>query len=257
MAISSTRTLPAVMKVLRGLLRGKGLRISDIAKALAVSETSVKRWFAGQGLTTDRLEDLCALAGTNLIEVTALVTPPPPDLSLELTLAQEQALTESTLLSFLFVAVLNGVPPEDLSTDFGVPAELIEPQLQRLERLALIDRLPDGRIRCRVDRRVQLRRGPMQRQFERHLKWQFMEMDFTDVDAVFAAGVYKLSPSGFARLEELIARFRQDLQDLAEDDRRHARMSKSWYAVLLAARPFIARRFKAYASAQTDDVGRA
>lgn len=252
MPAPAQRQLPAMLDHLRRMLRANGFTIHTIAQKLAVSDATVKRWFQGLGLAADRLEDLCHLAGMTLPELAEIASAPPRELANDLTLAQEQALTESTFLSFLFFMVMSGWPPRDLHDDFGVPIEQIEAQLDRLERLALIDRLPGGRVRSRVDRRVAWRRGPMRQHFEQHMKRQFMEIDFGDPATIYTAETAKLSVSGLARLEELLQRFRLDVQDLADEDRRHSLLSRQWNMVLVAVRPLDVSRLYALAEASRD-----
>ena len=248
MAPTPDRQLPQLLSALRKILRASGLSIRQIATRMEVSEATVKRWFQGQGLAIDRLEELCALAGTSFRELVDLAGEPPRELAHQLTLAQEQALTDNTLLSFLFFMILSGWPPRDLHDEFGVPMERIEAELQRLERLALIDRLPGGRVRSRIDRRVAWRRGPMRKHFEQHMKRQFMEIDFGDPTTLFASESAKLSAVGVARLEELFQRFRLDVQELADDDRRNSLLSRDWYMLLFASRPIDTSRLKALAA---------
>ena len=243
------RQLPVMLDHLRRLLRANGLTIHAIARRMAVSDATVKRWFQGLGLAADRLEELCHLAGVTLPELAEMASTPPRELANDLTLAQEQALTESTFLSFLFFMIMSGWPPHDLHDDFGVPTDLIDAQLGRLERLALIDRLPGGRVRRRVDRRVAWRRGPMRQHFEQHMKQQFMEIDFGDPATIYTAETAKLSVSGLARLEELLQRFRIDVQELADEDRRHSLLSRQWNMVLVAVRPMDVSRLRAMAEA--------
>jgi transcriptional regulator with XRE-family HTH domain len=243
------RQLDTWIAVLRRLLRAGGFGVREIAREMGVSPATVKRWFAGQGLAADRLEELCGLAGVTLGELAELAAQPPRELARDLTLAQEQALTESPFLSFLFFSVMNGWPPSDFHHDFGVPMEAIEQQLRRLERLALIDRTPAGRVRSRIDRRILWRRGPMRKHFERHLKAQFVEMDYGDPAAIYTAETMKLSSAGLAQVEERIERFRQDLQHLADEDRRRSLLPRTWYALLVAARPLDMRALKDVSSA--------
>jgi len=232
-----SRELDAWMVVLRRLLRAGGFGVRETAERLGVSQATVKRWFSGRGLAVDRLEDLCRLAGLTLGELAELAAQPPRGVATQLTLAQEQALTESPFLSFLFFSVMSGWPPGDLHEDFGVPLEVIEAQLRRLERLALIDRTAAGHVRSRVDRRILWRRGPMRRHFDRHLKGQFVEMDYGDPAAIYMVETMKLSSAGLAQVEERIEQFRQDLQRLADEDRRRSRLPRAWHALLVAARP--------------------
>lgn len=231
----SERQLTTFLTVLRRLLRANGLSLREIAERMDVGEATVKRWFAGQGLAADRLEDLCALAGISLGELAELAMRPLQGQSTQVTLAQEEALTESPLLSFLFFSILSGWPPSDLNRELGISMKLIETLLYRLERLALIDRLPGGRVRSRVDRRT-IWRGPLRRHFEQHMKHWFLEMDYSDPAAIYTVETTKLSPTGLARLQELIERFRRDVQELADDDRRHSLLPKRWHATLVVTR---------------------
>ncbi len=150
-----------------------------LATELGVGEASIKRWLAGQGLAFARFEQLAALAETSIAELARATEAPADHLAQELTLAQERALSEDAFLSFLFIAVLGGHGPDEIMQDFGLPARQIEAALIRLERLALIDRLPGGRTRALVDRAIIWRKSPMRRLFETQMKPQFLAMDFS------------------------------------------------------------------------------
>ena len=119
--------------------------------------------------------------------------------------------------------------------DFALPARQIEAALVRLERLALIDRLPGGRTRALVDRAIIWRKSPMRRLFETQMKPQFLAMDFSADDAVYASEVVKLSAVGAAQLAELIEAHRRAVQAMAEKDSQTAHLPRQWYAMLCAA----------------------
>ena len=82
----------------------------------------MKRWLAGKGLTIDRLERMAQLCGLVLGDLAREAEECPGDLAHELTLAQEKALSTNIFLSFLFMALLGGVPAEEVAADFNVPA---------------------------------------------------------------------------------------------------------------------------------------
>jgi transcriptional regulator with XRE-family HTH domain len=225
-----------LLDALRRTLRRRGLRHADLAREFGVGEASIKRWLKGDGLTLAGLENLAGLAGLTLAELAQLADRPPDTLSRELTLAQEKALSEDELLSFVFIVTLAGESWQDIIDDFGVPEAAVAAALARLDKLALIDMLPDGRVRPRVVRDIIWRKAPMRAQFEARMKPQFMAMDFAAADAVYASDVHKLSDRGAAMLAELLERHRRELAALADDDRRTSRLPRRWYAVLLAAR---------------------
>lgn len=234
----------AMLAALRRALRAGGWTAKRLAVRFDASEASVKRWLAGRGLTLARLEALARLAELSLAELAEAARRPPRELAQELTLAQEQALSEDAVLSFLFMVIVGGEPWEDFARDFDLPERLIEAALARLEKLALIDRLSGGRVRATVDRNVLWRKSPLRERFEALMKPQFVSMDFAALDAVYASEVVKLSDEGAARLAEAIERHRRELHRLVEDDRRTSVLPRNWHAVLFAARPLDGRGLK-------------
>lgn len=229
---SKTLALP-----LKKALKAQGWTARLVAERLNVGEATAKRWLGGKGLTVDRLEQLCALANLSLSDLAERSETQQSDLAQELTLAQERALSRDALLAFLFIIILGGTPVSEVEKDFALTPDLTEAALQQLERLALIDRFRDGRIRPRVDRAILWRKTPMRAMFEDRMKAQFLAMDFADPQSVYASEVIKLSAVGAAQLAELIEQHRREIQSLAERDRRDMRLDRQWYALLSAMRP--------------------
>lgn len=229
-----SKSLPAALKV---ALKAEGWTGRAIAEQFNIGEATVKRWLSGKGLTLERLEQLCGLANISLAELAQRAEAPHSGLAQELTLAQERALSRDPVLAFLFITLLGGTPLAELEADFAFPAEQMQAALNQLERLALIDRLRDGRIRPRVDRAILWRKSPMRTMFEERMKEQFLAMDFADPDAVYVSDVIKLSAAGAAQLAELIENHRREIQALAQSDRAIMRLNRQWYALLSAMRP--------------------
>ncbi len=227
----------ALLAALRLHLRRNGWTARRLAGELGVGEATAKRWLAGKGLTLDKLDVLAGLCGVTLAELAREAEGPSSGLAQELTLAQERALSSDIFLSFLFMTILGGNTPEEIVADFSVPAATMDLALSRLERLALIDRLPGGKVRPLVDRAIIWRKTPMRSLFEQHMKRQFMAMDFAADDAIYASEVVKLSAQGAARLAELIEQHRRDVQALAERDREETLLPRRWFGMLCALRP--------------------
>jgi transcriptional regulator with XRE-family HTH domain len=226
----------ALLDALRRALRRRALRIGDVAQHFGVGEASIKRWLKGDGLTLARLEALAALAGMTLAELAQAAEAPADHMRRELTLAQEKALSDDDLLSLVFIVILAGEAWQDVIADFGVPPTAVEAALNRLDKLALIDLLPGGRVRPLIVRDIIWRKAPMRAQFEARMKPQFLAMDFSAPDAVYASDVFKLSDRGAAMLAELLEKHRREMQALAAEDRRTSRLARRWHAVLTAAR---------------------
>ena len=220
---------------LRRMLRSVGWTQAALATELGVGSATVKRWLHGRGLTLQMLGRLCALAHTIFAELSDESRSKAHGQD-DLTLAQEEALTRDANLSTIFFLIVNGWPPSEAVEGFRIPAEVIERHVERLERLALVDRLPGGRVRAKLRPDHAWQRAPMRRHFEQHMKPMFFSIDYGDPETIFGAETLKLSPLGVAMLRERIEAFRGDLRAIATEDRRNATLPAEWYGVLAVAR---------------------
>lgn len=229
-------TSAGMLAVLRRHLRQAGWTSGRIAHDLAIGEATAKRWLAGKGLTLDRLERLAALAGMTIADLAREAEDAPQGLAPELTLAQERALSADIFISFLFMAILGGIQPDEIMADFALPPRMMEIALLKLERLALIDRLRGRRARALVDRAMVFRKPPLRSLFEQHMKQSFFELDYAALETRYATEVVKLSDVGAAQLAELIEKFRGDVQALSNHDRETTSLPRTWYGVLSVMR---------------------
>jgi transcriptional regulator with XRE-family HTH domain len=223
----------ALLDALRRALRRAGWTQARLAEELGVGTATVKRWLHGRGLGFTTLARLAALADTSLAELAEDGHRRDQN---QLTLAQEEALTQDAALSTVFFLIINGWPASEAVDAFHIPAETVERAIARLERLALVDRLAGGRIRARIDPRHSWQRAPMRQHFERHLKQLFFSLDYGDPDTIFGSEMVKLSPIGVARIRDRIEQLRSELRAIARDDQRSAALPGEWFAVLAVAR---------------------
>lgn len=229
-------TSATLLSVLRRHLRQEGWTAVRLAGQLQVSEATAKRWLAGKGLTLDRLDRLAALAGLSLADLVRKTEEAPQGLARQLTLAQERALSSDVFLSFLFMAILAGVQPDEILADFALPSRMMEAALLKLERLALIDRLRQGRARALVDRALVFRKAPLRSLFERHMKQIYFELDYAAPETNYTSEMVKLSDVGAALMAELIEKLRAEVQALSDRDRETAILPRKWYGMLSVMR---------------------
>jgi transcriptional regulator with XRE-family HTH domain len=225
----------ALLAQLRGELRRQRFTANAIADRLGVAEPTIRRWLRGQGLTLERLDQLCALAG---IDIRDLVAAAPDSGAARFTLAQERVLAADRGLAFLFFSILNGWQPDDFEQEFGLPPARVDAYLVRLTRLGLIDIGIHGRVRPLTARAVAWRRGgPLAVAFDRTVKHLFLTMNFGAGDAHYVADMVKLSPAGRARVHALFEALRLDIHLLAEQDRAAKLDRYDWSALFMLVRP--------------------
>jgi transcriptional regulator with XRE-family HTH domain len=234
--IRSQNESAAMLNVLRRQLRLNGWTARKLAAQFSIGEATAKRWLNGRGLTLERLEALASLCGMTLAALAREAEQPDPGLARQLTLAQERALSTDIFLSFLFMTLLGGATAEEIAEDFDVPSQQMDAALQKLERLALVDRLPGGRVRPLIDRAIVWRKSPMRSLFELYMKPEFMTMNFAAAEAVYASELMKLSAQGASTLAEMIEQHRRDVQAMAERDRTETNLPRTWCIMFCAAR---------------------
>jgi transcriptional regulator with XRE-family HTH domain len=96
----------ALIETLKTCLKTNGITYSDIATELNLSESSVKRLFSTRDFSLNRLESICKLMNMEIGEVFQLMNEQQFELQ-QLTLQQEQEITEDLSLLLVTVCVLN------------------------------------------------------------------------------------------------------------------------------------------------------
>jgi transcriptional regulator with XRE-family HTH domain len=229
-----------LIDTLKRLFRARGLTYRDIAAGMSVSEVTVKRWFSSQNMTLRTVEELCDLANITLADLMELATRDSDPRLKKLSMEQEQALAESTLMSFIFALLLNGWSAEELRRECEIDEALLVRYLVRLDRLRLIDLLPGNIVRLLTKRDIEWRRdGPVRKMFSLYVKQYLDDMDFNDPEALWVADSVRLSKDALVRLQGMFIDFQRNVRALADADRSQQGGDKSWYSVLAAACPLV------------------
>jgi transcriptional regulator with XRE-family HTH domain len=228
-----------LLKVLKRLFKSRGLRYADIASALGLSHTTLKRRLAGIGLTIPFVEALADLVDATLPELFELANSDVDTRVRRLTLEQENALHADVRLGFIFSRLQLGWSAKEIQEECRIPEVRLIPYLVRLEKLGLIDLFPGDRIRRKTAREIEWRKhGPMWHSVDRYLKDIFTMTDSDDVDLSRRIAVVRLSAPSVAQIDRLFHDVQAEIRRLAQDDRRVPTEEKTWYALLLGARPF-------------------
>jgi transcriptional regulator with XRE-family HTH domain len=235
MAFSQDRQFPLLMDNLKLHLKAQGLRQRDIADRLGVGLATVKRWLAGDGLTTRRLEDLCDLAKIELFELVEMTARGHSGKAERFTPSQERALGKDPRLFFIFFSLLNGWPPEECERELRISSQTMQAQLQMLVRLGLIDVLSGGRIRVLTTRMVSWRKdGPVAKHFE--ARQSFVDVENAE-DALTMSDFVRLTETAVVQVRRLTEELRREIHRIAQVDRHDPDLERTWYGVLFFARP--------------------
>lgn len=168
----------ALIGTLKQLLRKSRITYADIARHLSMSEANVKRLFTTQRLTLPRLEAICELLQLQLSDLFEIHEESRQRIT-SLDLNQERELVADAKLLLVAVSVRNHLSFDDIINNYNISeAECIR-YLARLDRLRIIELLPQNRIRLLIDENFSwIPNGPIEQFFNLKIQSQFLKSRF-------------------------------------------------------------------------------
>jgi len=242
-----------LLNALKKCLRAKGLGYRDVARALGISESSVKRIFSQRSFTLERLEQVCRFLDMSVYDLARLTRLDTDDEITRLTLEQEEGLAEDPLALTYFYLMLTGRTPEKIAREFGLDARQQTTMLVRLSRLKLVELYPNNSGRLRTTRRVEwLRNGPIRKLYQKQVTAAFMDSRFEGGDEEFRYETGELSESSVKVLLKKLEKLSREFDELADLDINMPPSKKTAYALLVGFRPW---NYWSVLESTADDMG--
>jgi len=224
---------------LKRCLKARGLTYLDVAHALKLSEASVKRLFAKQSFSIQRLEQVCRMLDMSFSELARINDMDREERRTTLSLQQEKELASDPVLLSYFYLLLNGWESERIAERFELlPSHQVR-LLARLDRLGLIELQVNNRVRMLTSRRIQWRKeGAVRQLYEREVKQAFLHDEFAGSGSHFAFESAELTPESARMVQRKLVRVQQDFDELAELDAKLPHTEKRGYGLMVALRPW-------------------
>ena len=234
--MSQTKDL---LNALKKCLRAKGLTYRDVAKALQLSEASVKRIFSEQTFSVSRLEDVCRFLDMSIYDLARLTRQTVEDEVTRLSVSQEQGLADDPLVLTYFYLLLTGRTPEKIASEFGLDDRQQNTMLVRLSRLKLVELYPTNNGRLLTGRRIDWRLdGPIRRMYEKEVQEAFLDSRFAAQDETFRFETGELSDASVKVILKKIERLTQDVDYYCELDITTPAAQKKAMALMIGFRPW-------------------
>jgi transcriptional regulator with XRE-family HTH domain len=225
-------------------LKAQGLTYRDVAAALDLSEASVKRVFARETFTVERLAQIAHLLGFTLAELLAESASEVPKLHV-LRSDQEAKLVGDEKLLLVAVCALNRWTAEEISAEYRLGRAEVLKYLLVLDRMGVIELLPGDRIRPLVARDFDwLPDGPIRRYFMEHALGDFLGSEFSEAEETleFAQGL--LTEPALAQLRQELRRLRARMAALHEESTAAPLAQRRGIGLMLALRRWEPTSFK-------------
>lgn len=236
----------ALIGVLKQALKSHRLTYADVGKALEMSEANVKRLFATNRFTLNRLEEICQIMQMELSDLFELYDNSRQRIA-QLTHAQETELIRDEKLLIVAIAVRNQFSFADILSYYQLTEVECIQCLAKLDRLKIIDLLPGNRIKLRVAEDFRwLADGPIERYFESQLQSQFFASHFNGEheQRLFLHGLLSESAT-----QQMINKLQSLANEFTERLRQDAKLpieQRQPIGAMLAIRPWEADLFQSY-----------
>ena len=203
---------------LKRYLKAHGVTYAALGKQLGLSESSVKRLFARQSFSLQRLEQILNQLGLEIADLVALMNERREFLT-ELTPEQEDALLADPKQLLLTYLLINGWALADITSTFAIDGAEAERLLIRLHRARIIELLPFNRVKLLTARNFTWRKdGPVQKFFKGEVQREFLDSSFAGPGEHlrFVAGL--LTHASLAQLQQSVDRLAREFDELVRRD---------------------------------------
>lgn len=229
-------TTADLVLALKAELKAARMTYADLAHALGMAESSVKRMLARGEMPLSRVDAVCRALKLDFADLARRVADAQP-LMAEMTQAQEQAVVADKKLLLVAICVLSQWTLEQITGEYRLSeAEGIQ-YLAQLDRIGIIELRPLNRYRLKLAKTFRWRpHGPVMTYFREHALVDYYAGGFDGPGEgllmVHGAISRALAPSFMERMQRVAQDFAQ--QHLA--DQKLAEADREGYTLLLAMR---------------------
>jgi DNA-binding Xre family transcriptional regulator len=224
--------------------KARGMTYADVARALEISEATVKRIFAVKNCSLERLDSLCELVQVDLAEL-ARGTPKESRLVNRLTQAQEEELMSDPALLLVAVCALHQMRAEEIVETYKLTDAQCLELLLRLERIGILELHERNRIRLRISRTFSwIPDGPIMR-YVRSQMADFFDHGFGAAGELMRMISVRVAAEAQVALLRQIEQIAREYSEQHNADARLPLEQRQPVSVLLAVRSWEPVLFKA------------
>lgn len=226
----------ALLKTLKKALKAQGITYKKVAEQVHLSEASVKRLFSQNDMSLKRIEQISNLAGYTLLDLLGLMQEEKEYITM-LTPEQEESLLQDPLLLLMTFLLVNHWKLNEIVDHYEISTHRLTNILAKLDKLRLIELLPNNRIKLLTARNFAWRkRGPVQTFIQQQVLTDFLKSKFdqSEQHLRFIGGL--LSESSHQKAKDLIEQFIKSFDHLVASDIKLPLASKKGYGCVIAYR---------------------
>jgi transcriptional regulator with XRE-family HTH domain len=240
----------ALVDSLKRQLKLRGITYADLASKIGMSEASVKRMFSQKNFTLQRLDEILKAAQINFHDIATTLQDEPKLIS-RLTYAQEKEIIDNPKLFIVAVSALNLIDIERMLMLYHITESEIIKCLTRLDKIGFLELLPNNRVKLLVSRTFGwIPDGPIQTYFREQAYNDYLDSKFDGEHELMRFVTVMLSKQSVAALLERLKQVAREFSQQHQEDAKLPFEEKYPISLMLAARPWRPKTFKALARSE-------
>lgn len=242
--MSTTATL---ITVLKRELKQAHMTYADLARALNMAESSVKRMFSLGDMSLSRVDEICQVLDLDFADVAQQVATTQPEVS-ELTLAQEQAVIADEKLLLVAICVLSRWSLAQIVAHYTFTEAEAIGYLTQLDRIGVIELRPLNRYRLKLGKSMRWQpNGPVMQFFRDNALMDYFSGSFAPADEDLTLTYGSISPKALPAFLKRVQKLASDFADQHQQDSKLTSAARQGYTMVMAIRRWELALLKAYA----------
>jgi hypothetical protein len=240
--MSSSRDL---VQALKAELRRAGITYAQLAPALGMAESSVKRSFAKGDMPLSRIDAVLAVLKMDFAELARQVAARQPPRH-ELTLAQEKAVVADPRLLLVAICALSQWTFEQIVQTYALSEAEAVAALTALDRIGILELKAHNRYRLKIDKTFRWRaHGPVMAYFRAHAVGDYYAGGFDGEGELLLLVHGQVHPAQALAFNDRLQRLAQDFAHQHLADRALPAADRRPYTIVVGMRSWLFAPFRA------------
>jgi DNA-binding Xre family transcriptional regulator len=237
-------TTQALVDQIKTELKLAGITYAQLAPAIGMAESSVKRMFAKGDMPLARVDEICRVLKLDFADLARKVAEAQP-LRTQLTLEQERAVVADRKLLLLAICCLSQWTFEQVVSTYRVSDAEAVKHLTQLDRLGIIELRPMNRYRLRVAKTFRWRpHGPVMQFFREEVVNDYYAGGFDGEGEMLTLVHGQIGRSLATLFNERLQRVAQDFAQQHLADQKLAPEHKRPYTLVVGMRSWLFGAFR-------------
>jgi DNA-binding Xre family transcriptional regulator len=227
-----------LVQALKQLLKSQHMTYNMVAKQLHLSEASIKRMFANNQLSLERIDALCEILGIEISDLLQKMQQMSKRIT-QLTFEQEKTIVSDRKLCLITICVVNQWTLQDILNYYILSENECIRYLAQLDKIKFIELLPKNKIKLLISPKfIWIPNGPIQKFFQQYILTDFIDSDFKNKNEEMICQFGMLTSESNALFRKKLQHLAEEFLVLAQQDMGESIQKRNGNACVLMIRPW-------------------